>query len=198
MNAVLATLPTRLSRFRAVGELRLLDRYRILGLAGSLALAIGGVAAGALPRHDPFAAVPGRPAGCAPASRSRSASATPGWRCSSSPGCSSAGGSAPRTARAGARWWSRWRVWSAPLAWPRRCSAGTSTATARSGLDGARRRQPVLLGSGRAAGQPLPGRRAGHLVAHADPVRAGLPAAGPLGGRPVSATRRCRPCSACG
>ena len=54
MKAVLATLPTRLSRFRAVGELRLLDRYRILGLAGSLALATGGVAAGALPRHDPF------------------------------------------------------------------------------------------------------------------------------------------------
>jgi hypothetical protein len=53
--AVLATLPTRLSRFRAVGELRLLDRYRILGLAGSLALATGGIAAGALPRDDPFA-----------------------------------------------------------------------------------------------------------------------------------------------
>jgi alpha-1,6-mannosyltransferase len=51
---VLATLPTRLTRFRAVGELRLLDRYRILGLAGSLALAIGGIAAGALPRDDPF------------------------------------------------------------------------------------------------------------------------------------------------
>ena len=51
---MLATLPTRLSRFRAVGELQLLDRYRILGLAGSLALAIGGIAAGALPRHDPF------------------------------------------------------------------------------------------------------------------------------------------------
>jgi hypothetical protein len=55
LKAVSATLPTRLSRFRAAGELRLLDRYRILGLAGSLALAIGGVAAGALPRHDPFA-----------------------------------------------------------------------------------------------------------------------------------------------
>jgi hypothetical protein len=53
--AVLATLPTRLSRFRAIGELRLLDRYRILGLAGSLALAVGGIAAGALPRADPFA-----------------------------------------------------------------------------------------------------------------------------------------------
>lgn len=52
--AVLATLPTRLSRFRTVGELRLLDRYRILGLAGSLALAVGGIAAGALPRDDPF------------------------------------------------------------------------------------------------------------------------------------------------
>jgi hypothetical protein len=54
LTAVLATLPTRLSRFRAIGELRLLDRYRILGLAGSLALATGGIAAGALPRHDPF------------------------------------------------------------------------------------------------------------------------------------------------
>jgi hypothetical protein len=52
--AVLAPLPTRLSRFRAVGELRLLDRYRILGLAGSIALAVGGIAAGALPRADPF------------------------------------------------------------------------------------------------------------------------------------------------
>ena len=52
--AVLATLPTPLSRFRTVGELRLLDRYRILGLAGSLALAAGGIAAGALPRDDPF------------------------------------------------------------------------------------------------------------------------------------------------
>ena len=46
---MLATLPTRLSRFRAIGELQLLDRYRILGLAGSIALAIGGIAAGALP-----------------------------------------------------------------------------------------------------------------------------------------------------
>jgi hypothetical protein len=55
LKAVPATLPTRLSRFRVAGELRLLDRYRILGLAGSLALAVGGVAAGALPRHDPFA-----------------------------------------------------------------------------------------------------------------------------------------------
>jgi Glycosyltransferase family 87 len=52
--AVLATFPTRLSRFRALGELRLLDRYRILGLAGSIALAVGGIAAGALPRDDPF------------------------------------------------------------------------------------------------------------------------------------------------
>jgi hypothetical protein len=43
LRAVLATLPTRLSRFRAVGELRLLDRYRILGLAGSLALATGDI-----------------------------------------------------------------------------------------------------------------------------------------------------------
>jgi alpha-1,6-mannosyltransferase len=54
LMVVLATLPTRLTRFRAVGELRLLDRYRILGLAGSLALATGGIAAGALPHDDPF------------------------------------------------------------------------------------------------------------------------------------------------
>jgi hypothetical protein len=47
-----------LSRFRAAGELRLLDRYRTLGLAGSAALAVGGVAAGALPRDDPFTGVP--------------------------------------------------------------------------------------------------------------------------------------------
>ena len=57
--AMLATLPTRLSRFRAIGELRLLDRYRMLGFAGATALALGGVAAGALPRDDPFTGVPG-------------------------------------------------------------------------------------------------------------------------------------------
>ena len=53
--AVLATLPTRLSRFRTVGELRLLDRYRILGLAGSLA-AQRPVPAndGTLPTHRPL------------------------------------------------------------------------------------------------------------------------------------------------
>ncbi len=56
--AVLATLPLRLSRYRAIGELRLFDRYRMLGFAGSLALAIGGVAAGALPRDDPFTDLP--------------------------------------------------------------------------------------------------------------------------------------------
>ena len=56
---MLATLPTRLSRFRAIGELRLLDRYRMLGFAGATALALGGVAAGALPRDDPFTGVPG-------------------------------------------------------------------------------------------------------------------------------------------
>lgn len=55
---MLSTLPTRLSRYRAVGELRLLDRYRTLGLAGATALAVGGVAAGALPRADPFTDVP--------------------------------------------------------------------------------------------------------------------------------------------
>ena len=53
-----SALPVRLSRFRAAGELRLLDRYRTLGLAGSVALAVGGVAAGALPREDPFTGVP--------------------------------------------------------------------------------------------------------------------------------------------
>lgn len=53
-----SALPVRLSRFRDAGELRLLDRYRTLGLAGSVALAVGGVAAGALPRDDPFAGVP--------------------------------------------------------------------------------------------------------------------------------------------
>jgi hypothetical protein len=47
-----------LSRYRDVGELRLLDRYRTLGLAGATALALGGVAAGALPRTDPFAGFP--------------------------------------------------------------------------------------------------------------------------------------------
>ncbi|HEV7653196.1 MAG TPA: polyprenol phosphomannose-dependent alpha 1,6 mannosyltransferase MptB [Mycobacteriales bacterium] len=52
---MLAPLPTRLSRFRAIGELRLLDRYRMLGFAGALALAVGGIGAGALPRDDPFA-----------------------------------------------------------------------------------------------------------------------------------------------
>jgi hypothetical protein len=58
LTAVLATLPLRLSRYRAIGELRLFDRYRMLGFAGSLALAIGGVAAGALPRDDPFTGLP--------------------------------------------------------------------------------------------------------------------------------------------
>ena len=48
----------RLYRFRTAGQLRLLDRYRTLGLAGATALAVGGVAAGALPRRDPFTDVP--------------------------------------------------------------------------------------------------------------------------------------------
>jgi alpha-1,6-mannosyltransferase len=55
---VLSALPSRLSRLRAVGGPRLLDRYRTLGLAGATALALGGVAAGALPREDPFADIP--------------------------------------------------------------------------------------------------------------------------------------------
>jgi hypothetical protein len=46
------------SRFRQIRELGVLDRYRVLGLAGSGALAVGGCAAGALPAHDPFAGVP--------------------------------------------------------------------------------------------------------------------------------------------
>jgi hypothetical protein len=45
-------------RYRQIRELGLLDRYRVLGLAGSTALAIGGCAAGALPAHDPFAHTP--------------------------------------------------------------------------------------------------------------------------------------------
>jgi hypothetical protein len=53
-----SALPVRLSRLRDVGERRLVGRYRTLGLAGSLALAVGGVAAGALPRDDPFTGVP--------------------------------------------------------------------------------------------------------------------------------------------
>ena len=55
---MLPTLPSRLSRYRAVGELRLFDRYRMLGFAGSLALAVGGIAAGALPLDDPFTGLP--------------------------------------------------------------------------------------------------------------------------------------------
>jgi hypothetical protein len=58
LTAVLAELPSRLSRYRAVGELRLFDRYRLLGLGGSIALAVGGVAAGALPLDDPFTGIP--------------------------------------------------------------------------------------------------------------------------------------------
>ena len=46
------------SRYRQTRELGVLDRYRILGLAGSAALALGGCAAGALPMRDPFAGVP--------------------------------------------------------------------------------------------------------------------------------------------
>jgi len=55
---VLSSIVPRIYRYRTVGERSLLDRYRILGLAGSTALAVGGVAAGALPRRDPFAGVP--------------------------------------------------------------------------------------------------------------------------------------------
>ncbi len=46
------------SGYRQIRELGVLDRYRVLGLAGSSALAFGGCAAGALPAHDPFAQVP--------------------------------------------------------------------------------------------------------------------------------------------
>ncbi len=45
-------------RYRQIRELGLLDRYRVLGLAGSTALAVGGCAAGALPAHDPFSHAP--------------------------------------------------------------------------------------------------------------------------------------------
>jgi hypothetical protein len=45
-------------RYRPIRELGVLDRYRVLGLAGSGALALGGCAAGALPAHDPFQGVP--------------------------------------------------------------------------------------------------------------------------------------------
>lgn len=58
LHAVPSTLPTRLSRYRAVGELRLLDRYRTLGLVGATVLAIAGITVGALPRTDPFADLP--------------------------------------------------------------------------------------------------------------------------------------------
>lgn len=55
---MLPSVALRFYRYRAAGELRLLDRYRTLGLAGATALALGGVAAGALPRTDPFADIP--------------------------------------------------------------------------------------------------------------------------------------------
>jgi hypothetical protein len=56
--AVPSVLEPPESRFRQIRELGVLDRYRVLGLAGSAALAVGGCAAGALPAHDPFADVP--------------------------------------------------------------------------------------------------------------------------------------------
>jgi len=56
--AVPSVLEPSESRFRQIRELGVLDRYRVLGLAGSAALAVGGCAAGALPAHDPFADVP--------------------------------------------------------------------------------------------------------------------------------------------
>jgi len=47
-----------LERLRALTQRTFLDRFRMLGLAGSLALALGGCAAGALPGNDPFARLP--------------------------------------------------------------------------------------------------------------------------------------------
>jgi hypothetical protein len=47
-----------LPRFRSLTQRTVLDRFRMLGLAGSVALALGGCAAGALPNNDPFADVP--------------------------------------------------------------------------------------------------------------------------------------------
>ena len=53
-SALLPALPS----LRALGERSVFDRFRVLGTAGSLALALGGCAAGALPKNDPFADVP--------------------------------------------------------------------------------------------------------------------------------------------
>jgi hypothetical protein len=58
LHAVPSVLESPESHFRQIRELGVLDRYRVLGLAGSAALAAGGCAAGALPAHDPFAGVP--------------------------------------------------------------------------------------------------------------------------------------------
>jgi hypothetical protein len=54
---MLVILRPRLSRTRVVTQRVFTDRFRTLGLAGSMALAIGGCAAGALPNADPFAGV---------------------------------------------------------------------------------------------------------------------------------------------
>ena len=68
-------------------------------------------------------------------------------------------------------------------AWRRRCSAGTSTATARRAgwcTSAPARTSGVRARSRRTRSR----RRAGHVGAHAGAVRAAVPAAGRLGGRP--------------
>lgn len=58
VEPALVTLRSLLPRFRSITQRTFLDRFRMLGLAGSVALALGGCAAGALPANDPFARVP--------------------------------------------------------------------------------------------------------------------------------------------
>lgn len=55
---MLVTLRSSLPNARTLTERMFVDRFRTLGLAGSIALAIGGCAAGALPTSDPFARLP--------------------------------------------------------------------------------------------------------------------------------------------
>jgi alpha-1,6-mannosyltransferase len=58
VESTLVTLRLLLPRIRSLTQRTFLDRFRMLGLAGSIALALGGCAAGALPSNDPFAHVP--------------------------------------------------------------------------------------------------------------------------------------------
>jgi alpha-1,6-mannosyltransferase len=55
--AVPSALTPSIPSLRSLGERSVFDRFRILGFAGSVALALGGCAAGALPAADPFANV---------------------------------------------------------------------------------------------------------------------------------------------